>query len=559
MTMTDNSNKNDSIEVRLEPWIDRAEYIIGLTIIIMAWSAGWVDLFAFESFSTQVFGRYSYSLFAFLVVFTLMFGFWLWLIISIKALDGLRSFLAFMQRSPLLVLVVYIGVFGILYSMTIVKYWSNFTLMQGMILTIMLVFTVFLLFTNMGEAQIWRKVIWGILGVFLLIEGGMHALASLGTLPVENTTGMYQSYGRVYTTGEQSVYATTNRYGWYYPEFVIDDENYNIVLNGDTFIRGLEVGYDDLLGTQLQAQFEGDETQIMPMGQPGFGANTYLSTEFYGFIWETMQADEMVIFVHLANDFQVEEGSLGERPSYDIRDDGITILHPDDDIFQHVIHHVIFEGHQPLILIEVIMSHSFVVTMIEDAIASTRPDLAPYELHAPVNDWERERVPQYTVAMPIESRTEDMPFGTGTFLFEVDGSERADESYKILFDQIAILRARLEEQGISIRVVTIPFFPEAFYETQSGTNWGTELDATYDILLPEVRLTEYANDAGIPILAMGEYMFETGMDVSDIQALFFENGSGAFTPAGHAYFAEAVFGCFYAEITSEATACYSDD
>ena len=36
-----------SLEEHLQPWIDQGEYIIGLTLILMAWAAGWIDLFAF--------------------------------------------------------------------------------------------------------------------------------------------------------------------------------------------------------------------------------------------------------------------------------------------------------------------------------------------------------------------------------------------------------------------------------------------------------------------------------------------------------------------------------
>ncbi|MEM6282595.1 MAG: hypothetical protein AAF787_10415, partial [Chloroflexota bacterium] len=53
------SAESKSIEERLQPWIERGEYVIVLTIAIMMWAAGWVDVLAFESeFNPTVFNRY---------------------------------------------------------------------------------------------------------------------------------------------------------------------------------------------------------------------------------------------------------------------------------------------------------------------------------------------------------------------------------------------------------------------------------------------------------------------------------------------------------------------
>lgn len=89
------------IEERLQPWIDRGECVIVITLGIMAWAAGWVDLIAFESPANPVvFGRYSLPFFGVLAVYTLGFGFWFWLIGSIRAIDGMKQLIGFVQRQP---------------------------------------------------------------------------------------------------------------------------------------------------------------------------------------------------------------------------------------------------------------------------------------------------------------------------------------------------------------------------------------------------------------------------------------------------------------------------
>lgn len=46
---------------------------------------------------------------------------------------------------------------------------------------------------------------------------------------------------------------------------------------------------------------------------------------------------------------------------------------------------------------------------------------------------------------------------------------------------------------------------------------------------------------------MGQYMLDDRLTVTDIQKLFYLEGTGHFTPDGYAYFASAVFNCFYTQ------------
>ena len=100
--------------------------------------------------------------------------------------------------------------------------------------------------------------------------------------------------------------------------------------------------------------------------------------------------------------------------------------------------------------------------------------------------------------------------------------------------------------GVTMRLVTVPMFPEAFYRASSPQSWEPEL-GEYDLLLPERELVEIANKHEIPILPMGQFMLQNGLSAEDIQALYLPNEDGSFSSAGNEYFAEAIYTCFYSQ------------
>jgi hypothetical protein len=50
---------------------------------------------------------------------------------------------------------------------------------------------------------------------------------------------------------------------------------------------------------------------------------------------------------------------------------------------------------------------------------------------------------------------------------------------------------------------------------------------------------------------MGSYMQAQNLSPADIRALYFDDAYSYFTPAGHEYFAQAVYECFYGSLESE--------
>ena len=93
--------------------------------------------------------------------------------------------------------------------------------------------------------------------------------------------------------------------------------------------------------------------------------------------------------------------------------------------------------------------------------------------------------------------------GKNSFMFEMAGSQRADDALTVAKSLLRLANDFAEVKGVDFKVVTIPF------------------------------------------LSMGQWLFEQELSVEEIQELYFGNGLGHFTSTGHAYFAEATFNCFY--------------
>ena len=199
-------------------------------------------------------------------------------------------------------------------------------------------------------------------------------------------------------------------------------------------------------------------------------------------------------------------------------DNGQVRLHPDDELFAHVYEHVVFDGHQPPAIIETVIPYSFILTAIQDAFSPTPPH--PSNLTAPENSYMREIVPFYDVDMPFETRSTETPFGRLSFMFDTNDNQQAEDSYTVAFAHLQHFQAFMASRNISVRLVTIPFFPAGFYEMQSGADWTTTID-NYDIFLPEERLATFADEIDMPFISLGAVMQAQGMSVSEISGTLF--------------------------------------
>lgn len=542
------SDTGRSIEDRLQPWIDQAEYLILLILTFMVWTAGWVNLVVFESFDPVILGRYSLPVFVLLIVYTIGLGVWLWLIVSLSALARFKRIIAFFQRTPLAFFMVLLVFVAIVASMFVIALWTTLPLVEISALVVMVEFIGLVLFSKQqGDQpkQGWRRIAIGLLAAFILIELILQALAFVGVLPLQNTRGMYRAYGRVYQNVEGHANGITNQFGWYYPDFRLEDETRRVLLLGDTTVQALQIAKSDHMGVQLDT-LTGDAVEVMAMGHPGYGAGLYLDTALYDFIWGNVAPDEMIVFIQPANDLQVVTEPASERPYFILNDDGRAVVHPDDATFLHVFEHVVFAGHEPVNPVDTIITHSFILTAIGDVIAQIAPPPPPYELQAPPSTFIREVVPQYSVTPHTATRSDAEPFGRASFIFDTNPDDRAENAHAILDGQLRIFINFMQARDITVKLVTVPYFPEAFYE-QATDEWDGQF-GDYDLLLPERRVRQFAEENGVSFLSLGDYLQAT-TPVDELRALFFNNGTGHLTEAGHALVAETLHACFYSEST----------
>lgn len=521
-----------SLEDRLRPWIDQGEYVIPLVIALMVWSAGWVDLLAYTSPANPIiFGRYAPGFFAVLVAYTLGFGVWFWLIGTLKGLQFLRQGIAFVQRRPWLYVLAWLGFGVIIWSMFSVSYWTALPLLEVAVLVLMLLFTALVLLakpTPDAPFQPWRKAALGLLAALLLFEATLQGLARFNLAPLENTSGIAAPYGRVYQTSEGAANATTNRYGWYYPDFRLQPGERRIILSGDTFVQALQVPLEAHMGQALERRLSGDAqaTEVLAQGQLGYGASMFLNPIMAPYIWEPLEPDEIVVFFHLANDFQLADKAADPRPRFVVGDDGKPVVLDEDFAYWHILAHEVIKGHDPVNPIRTALSHvlslQWMMNLAEDRLGFGRPSFVPFSFRS----------------------SEAEPFGPASYLFEPAPGAEAVQAYGLTAAQVRDFAREMSAQGVAVRLVTIPFFPQAALTAGGATGWSPTF-AEYDSLAPERALESAAREAGVPFLGMGRYMQASGADADTIRSLFLNDGQGHLSEAGHAYFAEAIFNCFY--------------
>lgn len=533
--MTAQSPAGKSIEERLQPWIDQGELLIPIVIGLMVYSAGWVDLLAFRSPENQpIFGQYSLPFFIVLVTYTLGFGVWFWLIRSLKALERFKSGIAFVQERPLVYVTVWVIFIGIIWSMFNISYWIQLPLLEVAVLILMLLFTAVILLAKphpQAKFQTWRKVALALIGALILLELSLQGLASLRALPFQDTSGVTIPGGRIYQTEQGFGNGRTNSYGWYYPEFRLEPDTRRIILSGDTYVEALQISMNDHMGVQLDSlinQTEGANTEVMAQGQVGYGLGMFMHPRMIPYIWEPLGPQELVVVFNLANDFQVNDPAVDPRPKFMIGEDGIPVPTQEDFGRWHVLAHIAIAGHDPVNPVKVVGSNLLSVSLLDSFMSRIlgtrvfRPDF------------------------PLLSAnlTPEQPFGGASFVFASEPSAEAEETLALTAAQFRSLQNHLAERGINLRIVTIPFFPREFYAQNSAAGWDSTV-GDFDLFAPERYLREAALENGIPFLGMGEYMQASGMTPQEIQGLFFLDGVGYLTEAGHTLFAEAMYECFY--------------
>jgi hypothetical protein len=284
---------------------------------------------------------------------------------------------------------------------------------------------------------------------------------------------------------------------------------------------------------------------------PGFGLTSLLYEDSMSEIPRILNTDEIIVMFHLGDDFQSpvsEENAI----RYMMAEDGSALIDPEDARLRHDLTHYYLRGYMSFQIVGVVRSNYLTPVVFSGLLrgsgGETRTGAAPGddEFDFPrqlghVSDY-------YTLTEPghagIKATEVDVVLGGNNFMFTQGGSDDTQAAIAIADSVLKKAQEIAIEKGVTLRVVTIPMFPDGFYNSAGGGTWEPQVGG-YDLLLPEQALVEIAEKYGISILPMGQYMLEDELTVNEIQALYMPNAEAEFTPQGHAYFADAMYACFY--------------
>ena len=518
------------LEQKLEHKLSQGEYIIPLVLAVMLWTAGLVDLLTYSGYPGPIFGLYSIPYFLCLLLYTAGFAGWWALIAPRDSIVRLKQAIAFLHRNTWAGLAAMGACGAIIFTILVWEGWLAFPLLATAILTLVLiaVFTLLLARPEPGvKMQGWRKAMLALVGVWIVVEIGLQIAAANRALPVVNLAGQFVPHGRIYQTQEGYADGSTNRYGWYYPEFNLDPAVHKIVLLGNSYVQALQVNHDQHMGLLLEGMLNDESQTVMALGYPDYGL-TFAEPILFPFTVGPLKPNEVIVLFHLANDIQTTTAPEDRLPFYVQDDNGVVNLHPNNVLQADQLWHASITGYEPLSPILTLQSQLFTLRLLDDGWRSLR--------------GQAQRVPTYPTN--VASASEVAPFGASSFAFERAGNPQTEHARTITTQFLKQFKIYLAQQGVTLRLVTIPYFPAQFYAQNSSRNWSTEI-GPYDLLKPERELADFAQGNGIDFLPMGAYMQAAGLSVEEVRALYFKAGVGHLTPAGHELFARAIHDCFY--------------
>lgn len=385
-----------------------------------------------------------------------------------------------------------------------------------------------------GPPILHQGMLYGFYLAFML-EIFLQVMAFFGRLPGV-TTAEYGPYSRVYTATGNSV---SNRYGWYARPFILEEGSHRVALIGDSFIHSPYTNPDQNMDVPLEHLLNENgakKTEVLPLGVSGTGPAYYL--ELLRYARNTLKADEAVIFVTVVNDFM--NSSLDLQPPwwspsiyiyYGEQADGSIAFDPRSEPARYRFTQELKLNHRGLFLNlgRTLRTH----LLLEKAVK------------IPLDRW-RQRVGAFN-AQKTASSDVVIPLGGQKELFESPMSPGVKKSVRIGLGVLKMCDEFARKEGMTLRLVVVPLFPAKFYETYSPSDsrhWSLQF-GRYDFMAPEKAVAAFGKANGIPVLETARYMREKNLSAREIQKLFFEEGTGHFTPVGHEFMARAVHEKFF--------------
>jgi hypothetical protein len=351
-----------------------------------------------------------------------------------------------------------------------------------------------------------------------------------------------------------------NRYGWYSPDSKLDDSSKRILIVGGGYVQDHHVLPEEQFPMLLSEQIKQDQidssqqTEVVPIGMPGFGISPFLYEDAMNELPGIMKLDEIIIVFHLGDDFQSPVSSHNAI-HYLSNETDETKIDPNDARLRHDLTHYYMRGFMSFQLVGTLRSNyltpKVLAALVQGNVQQTRASSLSTGDADP--DFPRQVgsvASVYVLTEPghsgIKSTNLETISGGNNFMFLQGGDEERREAIAIADHLLKTAQQIAGTKNITLRIVTVPTFPEEFYNAYPTGQWEPQLDG-YDLFLPEKALMEIADKYGIPILPMGHHMYEDGLTVEEIKSLYMPGNETSFTEKGHTYYADAMYSAFYNE------------
>ena len=544
MSRSITTNSLDTLEDRIQ----KPGYLLFLTLVLLLLIVGLVDIIDFVHEDDPIlFGRYDVKYFVMMVVYTILTLAWISLLRKPNDDRLLTGILDAVQSRPTLAVSVLVLLALVFFTTLVVAeilegLVSTLPAFQVTVLTLTLLSFGMVLFYKFGDTsrpQRWRKIVVVVLVVLLLIELLLQLLTVLGAFPVDlsapDSIEDYAAYNRIYQSEEGFGHGLTNSFGWYAPDFELLPGSHRIVILGDSFVQGYQVGKEQGFGARLEEHLAADDSieqthEVLPLGHPDRGPGLYLSEWLLSVMLEAFEPDEAIVFFDMGNDFQTVDRAGTGYPYFVVDEAGRAAL--DRTRYWYDLHkaeHHVFRGYvgfQPGLILG---SNYLTYRLIYDNAARVLGSTNNAEGAEPAST-------EYEIALE------------NGFVFN---PQTNDKALDIAAWHIKVAQEQLAPAGVVVKLVTNPVFSDAFFRQET---WNTQFGNS-DLLLPESQLREAAAENSIAFLGLGSYMEAQGLSPADVQTLYFDQGRGHYTPAGHEFVAEAIYQCFYAQTLTPEYGC----
>ena len=536
-----------------------------LLIILAAFAflgVGFLDLLGHKSAEPDVLGLYSLPFFIFILLYGVVLILWWVLFFNSNLQSLILRGVRYIQSRTWLALVTLSGLFLGLWIIFEWDRWSRLPVLQFAAFGLITLAILILLFTDWDNShgQTWRKAIVYPFAALLVLEVILQITSWTVGLPgLREVGGNYYPYERVYyNSGETLQNGFANRYGWYSPDSKLDDSSKRVLIVGGGHVQDHHVLPEEQFPMLLSEQIKQDQidssqqTEIVPIGMPGFGVSPFLYEDAMNELPGILKVDEIVILFHLGDDFQSPVSSHNAI-QYLANETGETKIDPNDARLRHDLTHYYMRGFMSFQLVGTMRSNYLTPKVLAALVQGNVQQTKASSLSTGDADPDFPRqvgsvADVYVLTEPghsgIKSTNLETISGGNNFMFLQGGDEERREAIAIADNLLKTAQQIASTKNITLRIVTVPTFPEEFYDAYQTGQWEPQLDG-YDLFLPEKALMEIADKYGIPILPMGHYMYEDGLTVDEIKSLYMPGNETSFTAKGHSYFADALYSAFY--------------